>query len=81
MDFFFRSNRENSLDNKYGFAGYDNALPSMESVLILAGPDIRADGLESAGGNHVNAVDVFPLLAHLLGNSSLYKVERCLPEA
>ena len=53
----------------------------MESVLILAGPDIRADGLESAGGNHVNAVDVFPLLAHLLGNSLLYKVERCLSEA
>ena len=41
----------------------------MESVLILAGPDILTGGLSDPDGDHeqIVAVDMFPLLAHLLG--------------
>jgi hypothetical protein len=39
-----RENRSHLLSNKYGFAGYDNELDSMQSLLILRQGDRFAKG-------------------------------------
>ena len=77
-------NRPSNLTNKYGKAGYDNALESMQSLLILHGPG----GQTQLGPEHLKpmiyAVDVFPLLCHLLelppvaSNGSLHTVRNML---
>ncbi|UOV06223.1 ectonucleotide pyrophosphatase/phosphodiesterase [Pseudoxanthomonas sp. F37] len=46
-----------------GSHGYDNALPSMRAVFIAAGPSFRRGATLPAFDN----VDVYPLLAELLG--------------
>lgn len=61
------SNREwlanNGDDIARGEHGYDNALPSMRALFIAAGPAFR----RGARAAEFNNVDVYPLLAHLLG--------------
>jgi len=76
--------RPSNLNNKYGKAGYDNALDSMQSIIILHGPGVQSQ----AGPEHlkpmIDAVDVFPLLCHLLqlppvpSNGSLHAVRNLL---
>jgi len=76
--------RPSDLNNKYGKAGYDNALDSMQSLIILHGPGV----LSQPGPEHlkprIDAVDVFPLLCHLLqlphipSNGSLHAVRNLL---
>ena len=77
--------RAESLSNKYGVAGYDNQLESMQSVVILHGPAVA--GLQ--GPDHLQpalqAVDIFPLLCHLLNlptippsNGSIHAVRNLL---
>ena len=63
----FRANRSNLLSNLYGFAGYDNNIPSMQSLLLMVGPGVVKPVLTPGRLDQVDAVDVFPLLAHLLG--------------
>ena len=73
-------NRPSNLNNKYGKAGYDNTLDSMQSLIILHGPGVKTQ----LGPEHlkprIDAVDVFPLLSHLLelppvkSNGSLHAV-------
>ena len=46
-----------------GEHGYDNALPSMRALFIASGPAFRR-GVQAA---EFNNVDVYSLLAHLLG--------------
>ncbi len=46
-----------------GSHGYDNALPSMRAVFVAAGPSFRRGATLPAFDN----VDVYPLLAKLLG--------------
>ena len=77
-------NRPSNLNNKYGKAGYDNALDSMQSLIILHGPGVQTQ----PGPEHlkpmIDAVDVFPLLSHLLelppvaSNGSLHAVRNLL---
>eukprot|EP00090_Calanus_glacialis_P045876 TRINITY_DN8762_c0_g1_i2.p1 TRINITY_DN8762_c0_g1~~TRINITY_DN8762_c0_g1_i2.p1 ORF type:complete len:580 (+),score=132.33 TRINITY_DN8762_c0_g1_i2:291-2030(+) len=77
-------NRPSNLNNKYGKAGYDNALDSMQSLIILHGPGVQTH----PGPEHlkptIDAVDVFPLLSHLLelppvaSNGSLHAVRNLL---
>ena len=59
--------RESSLDNKYGKAGYDNSLESMEAVLVLQGPGLAVQPVPEQLKPLVQAVDLFPLVCHLLG--------------
>jgi len=76
--------RQSNLNNKYGKAGYDNALDSMQSLIILHGPGVQSQ----PGPEHlkpmIDAVDVFPLLCHLLqlppvpSNGSLHAVRNLL---
>jgi len=76
--------RPSNLNNKYGKAGYDNALDSMQSLIILHGPGVQSQ----PGPEHlkpmIDAVDVFPLLCHLLqlppvpSNGSLHAVRNLL---
>ena len=78
----FRSNRSVRLSNLYGFAGYDNSLPSMQSFLLIRGPGVVQPVLTPEKIAQVDAVDVFPLIAHLLGNkymlySNINKVLKC----
>jgi len=60
--------RAEYLDNVYGVAGYDNTLDSMQSIVIMQGPGVRQiQGQDHVSGiPSINAVDVFPLLCHLL---------------
>jgi hypothetical protein len=73
--------RPSSLDNKYGKAGYDNSLEKMEAVIIMQGPGLAKQVKLLVGTNDhpssqpvdeqlgplvVDAVDVFPLVCHLL---------------
>ena len=46
-----------------GMHGWDPTLPEMHGIFLAAGPGIAA----GAALPTVNAVDVYPLLAHLLG--------------
>ena len=46
-----------------GSHGYDNTLPSMRAVFVAAGPSFRRGATLPAFDN----VDVYPLLATLLG--------------
>jgi hypothetical protein len=57
--------RAQSLDNKYGVAGYDNSLDSMTSVVIMRGPAAKKTSQE-LHERGMEAVDVFPLICHLL---------------
>jgi len=76
--------RPDSLNNMYGKAGYDNTLESMQSLIILHGPGVQTN----PGPEHlkpmIDAVDVFPLLCHLLqipptpSNGSLHAVRNLL---
>lgn len=54
---------DNGNDIARGEHGYDNALPSMRALFIASGPAFRR-GVQAA---EFNNVDVYPLLAHLLG--------------
>jgi len=58
--------RPESLSNHYGLAGYDNDLDSMQSIIILHGPGIQRSKTPDHIKPIINAVDVFPLLSHLL---------------
>jgi len=63
-----RSKRMNLLSNKYGYAGYDNDLPSMQSFVLLKGPGVlKSQIAHQEKTEEINAVDVYPLLAHLIG--------------
>ena len=56
------------LSNKYGQAGYDNSLESMQSLVILRGPGVeRSQPGHGKPVNMIEAVDMFPLISHLLG--------------
>lgn len=55
--------REPAEQRNRGSHGYDPALPSMRAVFIAAGPHFRRGATLPAFDN----VDVYPLLAHLLG--------------
>ena len=46
-----------------GAHGYDNAAPEMAALFIAHGPGVRPGVML----NDMDAVDVHPLLAHLLG--------------
>ena len=77
--------RPDSLTNTYGLAGYDNTLDSMQSLVILRGPGIqRQQGPGRRAAPALDAVDMFPLLAHLLelpelpSNGSLHAVRAVL---
>ena len=70
--FLLRANRTNLLSNTYGFSGYDNSLKSMESVLLVQGPQFTNSRLPQTVAAEdedapIDAVHVFPLLCHLLG--------------
>jgi len=73
-----------NLNNKYGKAGYDNALDSMQSLIILHGPGIHPHPTPEHLKPMIDAVDVFPLLCHLLdlpsikSNGSLHAVRNLL---
>jgi len=60
--------RPEYLDNVYGVAGYDNTLDSMQSIVIMKGPGVRKmRGQDQMSGmSSIDAVDIFPLLCHLL---------------
>lgn len=59
--------RSADLSNKYGLGGYDNSLESMQSLVILRGPGVqRSQGPGHTTPPSIDAVDMFPLLAHLL---------------
>lgn len=58
--------REGKLDNKYGKAGYDPSLGSMEAVLILQGPGVASQAVSEQLVPLVPAVDLYPLVCHLL---------------
>eukprot|EP00092_Neocalanus_flemingeri_P014747 GFUD01015914.1.p1 GENE.GFUD01015914.1~~GFUD01015914.1.p1 ORF type:complete len:583 (-),score=126.96 GFUD01015914.1:125-1873(-) len=76
--------RPESLNNKYGKAGYDNAIDSMQSMIILHGPGIETQSGPKMLKPMIDAVDVFPLLCHLLeipsvpSNGSLHDVSHLL---
>ena len=53
------------LGHCYGYAGYDNTLDSMASVLIMGGPGVRQQS-ELSKKKTVETVDLFHLLLHLL---------------
>jgi len=64
-----RANRSSLLSNKYGMAGYDNALESMQSFLVMRGPGVTRPNVHPDHTVTIHAVDVFPLLAHFIGLS------------
>jgi len=76
--------RPSNLNNKYGKAGYDNALESMQSLIILHGPGVQSQPGPEHLKPRIDAVDVFPLLCHLLqlpavpSNGSLHAVRNLL---
>ena len=61
-----RAGRQASLDNKYGKAGYDPHLASMEAALLMMGPGLAIQPVSEQLSVVVDAVDIFPLVAHLL---------------
>lgn len=82
-----KQGRAQNLDNKYGFAGYDNRLESMQSVVILRGPGIQNKPTKSNQRQTIKAVDIFPLVCHLLditppdNNGSLAIIQHYLHNA
>ena len=61
-----QANRQASLDNKYGKAGYDPRLESMEAALVMMGPGLAVQPVPEQLSVSLDAVDLFPLVAHLL---------------
>ena len=59
--------RPADLGNKYGLAGYDNSLVSMQSLVILRGPGVQRSQPGQQEVTMIETVDMFPLLSHLLG--------------
>ena len=59
--------RSSDLGNKYGLAGYDNSLESMQSLVILRGPGVQRVQPGQQEPTMIQTVDMFPLLTHLLG--------------
>ena len=54
---------ERSRDERRGAHGWDNEFPSMRALFLIMGPDIRQGALVG----EVSNVDVYPLMAELLG--------------
>lgn len=79
-----QAGRQASLDNKYGKAGYDPRLESMEAALLMMGPGLAIQPVPEQLSVSVAAVDLFPLVAHLLrlppppNNGTLSSVRRLL---
>lgn len=59
--------RSSDLGNKYGLAGYDNSLETMQSLVILRGPGVQRSQPGQQEPTIIETVDMFPLLSHLLG--------------
>ena len=59
--------RSSDLGNKYGLAGYDNRLETMQSLVILRGPGVQKSQPGQQEPTMIETVDMFPLLSHLLG--------------
>ena len=59
--------RSSDLGNKYGLAGYDNSLETMQSLVILHGPGVQRSQPGQQEPTMIDTVDMFPLLTHLLG--------------
>ena len=59
--------RPADLSNKYGLAGYDNSLESMQSLVILRGPGVQRSQPGQQELTMIDTVDMFPLISHLLG--------------
>ncbi|XP_055491537.1 bis(5'-adenosyl)-triphosphatase enpp4 [Leucoraja erinacea] len=62
-----------------GDHGYDNALPSMQPLLVAYGPVFR----KAYKTDSINSVDVYPLMCHILGlkeepNNGTFRNVRCM---
>jgi alkaline phosphatase D len=56
---------------RWGMHGWDPALPSMRAVFVIAGPGVRA----GATIEEVRNIDVYPLMAHLLGLGTAQRID------
>lgn len=62
-----QANRTNlALKNLYGLSGYNNSLPSMQTMVIAQGPDLATGGKMISPDDKMRVVDLFALLCNLL---------------